>query len=438
MKVPFPIRTSDGSKIRLVGKHVPRSRSAKYAARSLDLPTYDGEEPLAPDKYATPSVVSTNSDSSGNGHEVPVALDWKTAKVVGEIEPELESLPVKKKRTRSFRDKLFRGRPHSFPFKADRNNDFSYVESPIESPTQIDLPYDASVVSEETSAVSSQQDSISTATLKVQSRSVKKLAPPKPTTQVPLPDEQSFTNPFHDDDLYALADDDDEATTDSSKDAQSTFSIPLSNSIRKKSSWGLSNEPETESEDESGQVVLQERHWGKEVRSRSRDSSSWIPTEEERYKVGNGFVSGEEETEDDDDDDESTASAFTTAISTGGGTEVTGNTGASAATDATEVTNDTTSSYTGHYSGDDISSDESFSTTQSVVTGATGETSMFSLTVDESSKSVEEPRTRRPKRKRRMLKSGHNLIVEVFADLRLLAEDMADEEQGCRGCFACT
>lgn len=438
MKVPF-----NGKNIRLVGKRVPKSKSDKYAV-DFNSMSDDTEPVVSPECAATPSVVSTNSDSSGTGHEV--AFDWSTANVA---EPEPEPEPLKKERTRSFRDKLFRGRSRSFSLKADRKLDFSLIESPIKSPTPVVLPYDASVTSESSfgdSQQESQQEDTNNAALGVQSRSVKKLAPPKPFAQFPVPNKCPSTNPFDDNDPYLPVEEaeasGDEETAASDKDTQSSYSIPMSYFLKKTSSWGVSSKRPKSVNDEisEDEIVLQERHWGKEVRSRSRDSTSWVPTEEERYKIARAFIYGEEEAKDDDESTE--VSAFTSNVSTATGmaTEFTGDTGAtgeSVPTEVTEYTNETTSAHTGK-SDDDSSSSESISTTISYVTGATGETSMFSLGVDESSRSTEEvPRRRQPKRKRRLVESERNILVEVFADIRLLAEDLADEEQGCRACFVC-
>jgi hypothetical protein len=71
---------------------------------------------------------------------------------------------------------------------------------------------------------------------------------------------------------------------------------------------------------------------------------------------------------------------------------------------------------------------------------------MFSLGVDEDSESEtssfypRQARGRSPakRQKRRLVKSDKNILVEVFSDLRLLIETMADEENGVRStCLAC-
>ena len=142
--------------------------------------------------------------------------------------------------------------------------------------------------------------------------------------------------------------------------------------------------------------MLQERHWGEKLRPSSRDgsSASWVPTDEERYKISQGFVSEKDQAETDtEDDDSSGVLSFATgseSTATGLSTFVTRNTGATGETEETEETNDTTSAFTGHYTDsryDSTSGSESISTNKSVVTGTTGDTSMFSLEVDDDSES---------------------------------------------------
>lgn len=443
MKVPPFVRKTSGLRRRsfVNGKHGPAKPT--YKASSKNSVSSDDTDPVKPHDYATPSEVSTNSESSSGNQEEEIKVDWATATMAAESGPE----PVKKKRTRSFQN-IFRGR-RTFTPKVDKRREFSIIDSPIQSPKPVHLSYDPSVTSESTFGGS--QSSVSNVALDVHSRSVKKLAPPNVDTHYSWEEHgvaddlsvDSFSNPFSNLDPYSesnpfdnidhysslLGTESEEASekdAKSTKSTKSTFSIPLSSFLRQTSSWGMSAITTDPAFEDGSKIVMQEKHWGKEVRSRSRDSTSWIPTEEERYKIAQAFIYGEEEAR----DDESTASA-----TTGATTEVTEDTGI--VSEATgEYTNDTTSAYTGYSGNESSTTENSISTTKSYVTTATGDVSMFSLDVDESSKSSAERRRRNRKksRKRHLIKSDRNILVEVFSDLRLLAEDLAKDSQGCQSC----
>jgi hypothetical protein len=328
--------------------------------------------------------------------------------------------------------------------KADNRRDFSIIESPIQSPKPTEIPID-DTISQDTSTCSSQKkhQANSTATLNVHTLSLKKLAPPKLDGHYSLLDEDD-SSAFYKDDPYRSAENEDDESTAAASEKDAFF-IPFSYFLKKRSSWGLSTKTETsQSEQDSQQLVIQERHWGRKLRLRSRDgSTSWVPTDEERYKISQGFVSEDEEVQSSDASSYSTGSEST---ATGLSTFVTRNTGT---TGGSEETNDTTSAFTGHYTGDSrdgfTSDSESISTNKSIVTGTTEDTSMFSLEVDSTSETSSfYPRGRTQERspmkrqKRRLIKSEKSILVEVFSDLRLLAETMADEESGLRRtCFAC-
>jgi hypothetical protein len=377
-------------------------------------------------------------------------VDWTTAKMV-EDSPDKE-VPIKKKRTRSFGKKLFGGTSHKpRAYKTDRKLDFTMIESPLKSPMPVHLQYDSSVASESTYGYSQPDEDVApTSALSIKSRSIKKLACSMQSNEArdeeTLPswvkedDDSAFSNPFDSIDPYLAVEEKEEEsegenTRASNKSAKSNFSIPLSSFVKKSSdvSWGVSAVTEAVSDmgSEMSNSIIQETHWGK-FRSRSRGSASWVPTEEERYQILQGFDHGEDEAKN-DDDDESRASA-----TTGAKTEVTGDTGI---TLGSEYTNETTSAYTGYYSADSASS---YYTDNSYVTGTTGEASMFSLEVDDSSKSTEATRERSRRRasarrrRKLMAKPEQNLLVEVFADIRLLAQDLAAEEPGFSGCFRCS
>lgn len=429
---------------------------------------------MATESIGFPSKEKRNED----------VVDWATAKMV-EDSP-VKEVPIKKKRTRSFGKKLFGGSSNKpRPYKTDKKLDFSMIESPLKSPMPVHLQYDSAVGSESSYGYSQPNDEVSTpapalnikrlacsmqrnegrdeevlpqqdedsapaSALSIKSRSIKRLACSTQHNEARdeevspswVKDDDSVpSNPFDSIDPYlAVEENDDESegenTRASAKSNKSNFSIPLSYFMKKSSdlSWGVSAITETVSNagSERSNSILQETHWGKEVRSRSRGSATWVPTEEERYQILQGFDHGVDEAKD-DDDDESSASA-----TAGVTTEVTRDTGV---TVDSEYTNETTSAYTGYYSASDSASSDY--TEKSYVTGSTGEASMFSLEVDDSSKSTEvrrhRSRRRASARKRRtlMVKPEQNLLVEVFADLRLLAEDLADEEQGFSVCFRC-
>jgi hypothetical protein len=442
MKVPFKGKSS--KQPRFLGKQQQRAR----ASRHCDSPTNKYYVSPGYSNNTTPSVVSTNSDSSGTGNEVRV--DWATATSVASQVVEAE--PLKKKRTRSFRDRVFRAR-RSFAIKADNKRSLSFIEPPTHSSTltQIPMAGDDTMMSHDTTRATPEESQ----TLNVRTLSLKKLAPPKPDGSYSLLDDDESSAFYKKQDRYATAaadnqEDGEELNSGASSENKDASSIPLSYFLRKKSSWGLSTKTETsQSEQDSQQVVLQERHWGKKLRLRSRDgSTSWIPTDEERYKISQGFASDKEDTDTEDDGSSGGWSFATGSVSTATGlsTFVTRNTGA---TGESEETNDTTSAFTGHYTGDsryDSTSSESISTNKTVVTGTTGDTSMFSLGVDEDSESEtssfypRQARGRSPakRQKRRLVKSDKNILVEVFSDLRLLIETMADEENGVRStCLAC-
>ena len=426
MKIPFKRNLSGGSNLRLIGRRVPKAHLDKYEYASTTSFEATTTPTVDPDSE-TRSVASTNSDKTVH--------DWPSAQVP-EHAPHAEPAQVPKKK-RSFKESLFCRRTRSRSLRANKKHDFTSMESPIQTPTPIDLYFGDTVISQDTSSVASSWKDTINSTLNIQSRSVKKLASPKPIAQQVSDDD---SNPSDNDDPFLPSADEGSVTMDDTSvntEEQSSYSIPRSYFLKHNPvSWGLSTGPGA-ANDTSSEEIIQEKHWGKEVRSRSYGSTSWIPTEEERYKIAQAFIFGEEEATD-DESVETGVSMFTgtTGLTCAtGDTEATQVTGGSATTGVSErsyETNETTSAFMGQANGF-YCSGASVSTSRSFVTGATGETSVFSnLGVDEESAS---PQSRGNKRKRRVIKSKQNLLVEVFLDLRLLAEDMADEQQGCRGCF---
>ena len=251
------------------------------------------------------------------------------------------------------------------------------------------------------------------------------------------------------------------------------YAIPESYSLqRSPATRGRSGKPKSEhveeEEEHSGNKSVFSKSWSN--LSYSRSELTWIPTEDDRYKIDSVFIFGDEETDNttiesksaytdstgltgttdgdtsmlstgftgttDGDTSMFTESLFTGLTDYSEGTGVTSKisfTGCTGATGKTSATGYTTSS------GDTVSSysdDTSFPSmsTKSQIPAMSIDTSLFDLDVDNGRTSIKE-RARNPKREQKPKKK--NFFMEVISDLLSMAEEMADERGGCKRVFRC-